>query len=103
MTAISAATGLQDNGDEASSRAFIGSIEAEIEHAIGPSSSIFASYQGTLVDFDGGEHKAEFHDFMVGLRWYPGAKDLQSANQGPASLTLAPVDRWFALTADEVE
>jgi hypothetical protein len=103
MAALSGAYGMQDNGDEADSHALIGNIEAEAEYALSAQTSLFASYQGTFVSFDGGMHLADFHDLMIGFRWRPGASDLRSAYEGPASLTLPPVDRWFALTADEVE
>ena len=104
MAAISGAFGQQDNGDAPNSTAIIGNLELAAEYAFGNgSTSVFASYQGTFVSFDGGDHSAAFHDFMIGFRWRPGATDLQSAYSGPASLDLAPVDRWFALTANEVE
>jgi hypothetical protein len=104
MAALSGAFGKQDNGDEADSDAWIGDIALEAEYGFGNSgASAFASYEGTFVSFDGGDHNANFHGAMAGFRWRPGAPDLMTAYSGPASLQVAPVDRWFAFTANEVE
>ena len=53
---------------------------------------------GARVWFDGGDHNVAFHAVKVGLRWYP-----EGAGSSDALLTLAPVDRWFSYTANEVE
>jgi hypothetical protein len=104
MAALSGAFGQQDNGDASDSDAWIGDVALEAEYGFGNSgASVFASYEGTFVSFDGGDHNTNFHGAMLGFRWRPGSPDLMTAYSGPASLQVAPVDRWFAFTANEVE
>lgn len=103
--AVSGAAGLQDNGDEPDSDALIGDLHLEAEHGFGNGqNSVFVSYDGTLVSFDGGDHRTDFHGVMLGFRMrLGGSGDLQSTYSGPGALSLTPVDRWFAYTANEVE
>jgi hypothetical protein len=104
MAAASGAFGQQDNDDEPDSDSVIGDIKLEAEYAFGTgSTSVFTSYEGTFVSFDGGDHSTDFHSVMLGFRWRLGAPDLKTAYSGPASLDLPSVDRWFAYTANEVE
>jgi len=104
MAALSGAFGKQDNNDEDDPSALIGNIELEAEHGYGSGeTSLFASYEGTFVSFDGGDHNTNFHSFMLGLRWYPGATNLMSAYAGPGSLDLPSFGRWASFTANEVE
>lgn len=99
MAAVSGAFGQQDDGD-----AYLANLELEAEHAFGNgSTSLFASYEGTFVSFDSGDHNTNFHGVMLGFRWRPGASDLMNAYNGPASLELPSLDRWVAFTANEVE
>jgi hypothetical protein len=104
MAAGSGAFGKQDNDDEPDSDALIGDIKLEAEYSFGTgSTSVFTSYEGTFVSFDGGDHSTDFHAVMLGFRLRLGSQDLKSAYSGPGSLELPSVDRWFAYTANEVE
>lgn len=99
MAAVSGAFGQQEDED-----AYLANLELEAEHAFGNgSTSLFASYEGTFVSFDNGDHNTNFHGVMIGFRWRPGASDLMTVYNGPASLELPSVDRWVAFTANEVE
>lgn len=99
MAAVSGAFGQQDDDD-----AYLANLELEAEHAFGNgSTSLFASYEGTFVSFDNGDSNSDFHGVMVGFRWRPGASDLKTVYNGPASLELPSVDRWVAFTANEIE
>lgn len=104
MAAASGAFGQQDNEDEPDADALIGDLKLEAEYGFGNgSTSVFSSYEGTLVSFDGGDHGTDFHSVMVGFRLRLGASALRAAYSGPGSLELPSVDRWFAYTANEVE
>lgn len=99
MAAVSGAFGQQDDDD-----AYLANLELEAEHAFGNgSTSLFASYEATFISFDSGDNNSNFHGVMLGFRWRPGASDLMTVYNGPASLELPSVDRWVAFTANEIE
>ena len=99
MSAISGAVGQQDGEDAA-----LANLELEVEQAIGNgSTSLFASYEGTVIWHHDYDATSNFQGVMLGVRWRPGTADLMAAYQDGASLDLPSLGRWFSLTANEVE
>ncbi len=103
LVAVSGAYGKTASSPDDS---LVGNIELEAERALGDgSTSVFASYEGTVIDVDSNEDEetSDYHGFMLGMRWRPGASDLMSAYSGPASFDLPSIGRWFSFTANEIE
>jgi hypothetical protein len=97
LAAVSGAFGQQNDGDVS-----LANLELEAEQAFG-SFSVFAAYEGTMIWSDGGDDRSDFHAGMVGLRFRPGASDLQTAYSAPGGLDLPSLGKWFSYTANEVE